>query len=66
MIVEDGLPAVDLPGPKQEGKRVYLPDLHGWLQRRLPEGSGLMRYENFKQAFLAAQPVKRQRAGAGV
>lgn len=61
MIKEDGLPAVDLPGPKQEGKRLFLPDVHRWLQSRLPDGSALMRYEVFKQAVMASQPARKPR-----
>lgn len=62
MIEQDGLPAVDLPGPKAEGKRLFLPDVHRWLMRRLPDGSALMRYQVFKRAVEDCQPKRRAAA----
>jgi hypothetical protein len=58
MVVEDALPAVTLPGPSQDGKRFFLPDVHRWLMRRTPDESGLRKYEVFRQAVEGSQPVK--------
>lgn len=57
LIEQDALPAVRLPGPARPGVRIFLPDLHGWLQGRGGGGQceALRDYAVFRREFERAQ-----------
>lgn len=56
MLELDGLPWVEIPGPKRPGVRIFLPAFHEWM---LGRGKGLAGrladYSEFRRAFEEAQ-----------
>lgn len=54
MIKEDGLPAVELPGPARLVKKITLHGLHGWLAQR-HSGTAFMTVDQLAAEIEAAQ-----------
>ncbi|HRJ11407.1 MAG TPA: hypothetical protein PK490_12310 [Prosthecobacter sp.] len=52
LIDEDGLPAVELPGPKRPVRKIALHGLHKWLAERAVGG-----------AFMSVTELAREMAG---
>ena len=51
MIVQDRLPAIQIPLARRKVYRIYLPDLHRWLINRSPDAADLRNYEAFRKHF---------------
>lgn len=61
LISEDNLPHVKVPGKERPGIRIFLPDFHQWLVARSRLSPRLKDFAEFKRAFFAAQPPRKER-----